>query len=51
MSEQDRRRHQRYSLRLTTRVQRGSEQLKADIVNASASGWRGAVRSRGRTAR
>jgi hypothetical protein len=38
MSEQDRRRHHRYSLRLSTRLQRGSEQIKADIVNASASG-------------
>ncbi len=38
MSEQERRRHHRYSLRLSTRLQRGSEQLKADIINASASG-------------
>ena len=38
MSEQDRRRHQRYSLRLPITVRRGAEELSAEIVNASQSG-------------
>ena len=38
MSHDDRRRHRRYPLRLAIKVHRGSEQLSANIVNASASG-------------
>jgi hypothetical protein len=34
----DRRKHRRYPLRLAIKVHRGSEQLSANIVNASASG-------------
>lgn len=38
MSHDDRRRHRRYPLRLAIQVHRGSEQLSANIVNASVSG-------------
>lgn len=38
MSEHERRRHRRYPLRLTIKVHRGSEELSADIINASVSG-------------
>jgi PilZ domain-containing protein len=38
VSQHERRRHQRYPLRLAIKVYRGSEVLPADIINASASG-------------
>ena len=38
MPEQDRRRHTRYPLRMTIKVRRGSEELSADIINASIGG-------------
>lgn len=38
MSEHERRRHHRYPLRLPIKLRRGSEELSADIVNASQSG-------------
>jgi hypothetical protein len=38
VSQDDRRRHRRYPLRLGIKVHRGGEQLSANIVNASASG-------------
>jgi hypothetical protein len=38
VSQHERRRHQRYTLRLAIKLHRGTEELKADIVNASASG-------------
>lgn len=38
MSEQDRRRHTRYPLRMTIKVRRGDEELTADIINASVGG-------------
>ncbi|MBN1207151.1 MAG: PilZ domain-containing protein [Myxococcaceae bacterium] len=38
MSQHERRRHPRYTLRLAIKLHRGSEQLDASIVNASASG-------------
>lgn len=37
-SEHERRRHQRYPLRLVIKIHRGDEVLEADIINASASG-------------
>ncbi|MDY7224776.1 PilZ domain-containing protein [Hyalangium rubrum] len=38
MSEHERRRHRRYPLRLAIKVHRGSDELSADIINASVSG-------------
>ena len=38
MSQHERRRHQRYPLRLAIKVYRRGEILAADIINASASG-------------
>ncbi len=38
MSQHERRRHQRYPLRLAIKVHCRGEQMDADIINASASG-------------
>jgi hypothetical protein len=38
MVEQERRRHPRYYLRLGVRLQRGTQELSAEVVNASAGG-------------
>lgn len=38
MTDNERRRHQRYALRLTIQLRRGDEVLSADIINASKSG-------------
>lgn len=38
MSQHERRRHQRYPLRLAIKVHCRGEQMAADIINASASG-------------
>jgi hypothetical protein len=38
VSQHERRRHQRYPLRLAIKVQCRGEQMDADIINASASG-------------
>ncbi len=38
MPDQDRRRHARYPLRMTIKVRRGTEELTADIINASIGG-------------
>jgi hypothetical protein len=37
-SEQDRRRHRRYPLRLPVKLQRGEQELQAEIINASVGG-------------
>lgn len=37
-NENERRRHKRYPLQLIIKIHRGSEELTANIVNASASG-------------
>lgn len=38
MTDNERRRHHRYALRLTIQLRRGDEVLSADIINASKSG-------------
>jgi hypothetical protein len=38
VSQHERRRHPRYSLRLTIKLRRGGEELSAEVINASAGG-------------